>query len=83
MPFTVEAGGGADLTFPLEVPARVGTVAFKVTARAGDFSDGELRPLPVLPGRMHLTQSRFVTLHDARPPRAALRRPGARTTTRP
>ena len=63
--FSVEAGKGADLSFPLAVPARVGTVAFKVTARAGAFSDGELRPLPVLPGRMHLMQSRFATLHDA------------------
>ena len=64
VPFTVEAGGGTDLAFPVEVPARVGTVAFKVTARAGAFSDGELRPLPVLPGRMHLAQSKFVTLRD-------------------
>jgi len=63
--FAVEPGKGADLAFALEVPARVGTVAFKITARAGDFSDGELRPLPVLPGRMHLVQSRFATLHDA------------------
>jgi len=65
VPFTVEAGGGSDLTFPVTVPARIGTVAFKVTARAGAFSDGELRPLPVLPGRMHLAQSKFVTLRDA------------------
>jgi uncharacterized protein YfaS (alpha-2-macroglobulin family) len=64
VPFTVEPGGGADLAFPVLVPARVGTVAFRVTARAGAFSDGELRPLPVLPGRMHLAQSRFVTLRD-------------------
>jgi len=64
VPFTVEPGGGANLSFPVDVPARVGTVAFKVTARAGAFSDGELRPLPVLPGRMHLAQSRFVTLRD-------------------
>jgi uncharacterized protein YfaS (alpha-2-macroglobulin family) len=35
-----------------------------VVARAGDLSDGELRPLPVLPGRMHLAQSRFATLKD-------------------
>ena len=49
LPFTVEPGGGADLGFDLQVPARVGTVAFRITARAGDFSDGELRPLPVLP----------------------------------
>ncbi len=65
LPFEVEAGKGTDLSFELEVPARVGTVAFKVIARAGDFSDGELRPLPVLPGRLHLMQSRFATLHDA------------------
>ncbi len=62
---TVKAGGGTAVTFPLAAPARVGTVAFKVTARAGAFSDGELRPLPVLPGRMHLVQSRFVTLKGA------------------
>jgi uncharacterized protein YfaS (alpha-2-macroglobulin family) len=63
--FSIEPGGGADLSFALEVPARVGSVAFRATARAGEFSDGELRPLPVLPGRMHLMQSRFATLHDA------------------
>ncbi|HUU36700.1 MAG TPA: alpha-2-macroglobulin family protein [Candidatus Desulfaltia sp.] len=63
-PFTVKAGGGEAVTFALAAPARVGTVAFKVTARAGGFSDGELRPLPVLPGRMHLVQSRFVTLKE-------------------
>ncbi len=65
VPFTVAPGAGATLRFPVATPARVGTVAFRVTARAGDLSDGELRPLPVLPGRMHLVQSRFVTLHDA------------------
>jgi uncharacterized protein YfaS (alpha-2-macroglobulin family) len=64
VPFSVEAGKGTDLSFPLAVPARVGMVAFEITARAGAFSDGELRPLPVLPGRLHLMQSRFVTLHD-------------------
>jgi uncharacterized protein YfaS (alpha-2-macroglobulin family) len=63
--FSVEAGQGTDLSIPLAVPARVGTVAFEVVARAGAFSDGELRPLPVLPGRLHLMQSRFVTLRNA------------------
>ncbi len=66
-PFTVKAGGSADLVFPIVAPARVGQVAFKVTARAGDLSDGELRPLPVLPGRMHLVESRFVTLRPGKP----------------
>ncbi len=65
--FTVAAGGGATVAFALAAPARVGTVAFKVVAKSGALSDGELRPLPVLPGRMHLVQSRFVTLKEDRP----------------
>jgi len=63
-PFRVKAGGGANVAFPLVAPPEVGSVAFKVIAKAGDLSDGELRPLPLLPGRMHLSQSRFVTLRD-------------------
>jgi uncharacterized protein YfaS (alpha-2-macroglobulin family) len=64
-PFSVAAGKGTTLRFPLTAPKRVGTVAFRVTATAGALSDGELRPLPILPGRMHLSQSRFVTLRNA------------------
>lgn len=60
--FRVEAGKGTRLRFPLTTPTRVGPVAFRVVARSENHSDGELRPLPVLPGRMHLAQSRFVTL---------------------
>ncbi len=66
-PFTVKPGQGSVVTFPLKTPPRPGTVAFKVVATAGNLSDGELRPLPILPGRMHLTQSRFVALKDERP----------------
>ena len=64
-PFRVEPGKGVDLTFPLTAPRRVGPTAFKVIARAGNLSDGELRPLPLLPSRIHLAQSRFVTLKGA------------------
>jgi uncharacterized protein YfaS (alpha-2-macroglobulin family) len=64
LPFAVEAGRGTTVTLNLSAPRRVGLYAFKVTAASGDLSDGELRPVPVLPGRMHLLQSRFVTLHD-------------------
>ncbi len=60
--FAIEPGESAAVTFSLSTPTRVGEVAFRVVAEAGDLSDGELRPVPILPGRMHLTQSRFVTL---------------------
>ncbi|QSQ16253.1 hypothetical protein JY572_09490 [Myxococcus landrumensis] len=63
--FTVAPGKGTNLRFALTTPSKVGTVAFRVEARSGDVSDGELRPLPVLPGRVHLAQSRFVTLKGA------------------
>lgn len=62
--FTVKPGGGANETFLLTAPPGVRTVAFKVTAISGSLADGELRPLPVLPSRMHLVQSRFVTLRE-------------------
>src|SRR5262249_60765218 len=38
--------------------------SFRVTATSSGASDGELRAVPVLPGRMHLVQSRFVSLKD-------------------
>ncbi len=62
--FTAPAGGGTNLTFRVTAPKGLTTVAFKAVATAGDVSDGEVRPLPVLPGRMHLVQSRFVTLKN-------------------
>ncbi len=62
LPFRTPAQGSANLVFPVKAPAELGLVAFRVTARAGALSDGELRPLPILPGRMHLAQSRFATL---------------------
>ncbi len=62
-PFSAKATGSDRVTFAITAPSRVGEVAFKVTASAGDLSDGELRPVPVLPSRLHLAQSRFATLH--------------------
>jgi alpha-2-macroglobulin len=62
LPFTAAPGGGVSLTFPVTAPKQVGSVAVRVTASAGDLSDGELRPVPILPSRLHLAQSRFVAL---------------------
>ena len=35
-----------------------------MVARTEEFTDGEVRPVPVLPSRMHLVQSQFATLKD-------------------
>jgi len=61
-PFSAAAGAGADVTFRLTTPKRVGSYAIRATAASGSYSDGELRPVPVLPGRMQLAQSRFAAL---------------------
>ena len=63
-PFQAKKGGAATLTFALTAPRRLRALSVKATATAGALSDGELRALPILPSRVHLTQSRFVTLHD-------------------
>lgn len=65
VPFTVEPNQGATVSFPLVAPKRPGNVAIRVTATSGNLSDGELRPVPILPSRVHLAQSRFVTLKDS------------------
>lgn len=62
--FTVKAGQSSNLSFSMTAPKRVGQAAFRVVAKTGDFSDGELRVLPLLPSRMHLVQSKFATLRD-------------------
>jgi hypothetical protein len=61
-PFTAPAGGSTSVSFTVKTPPRVGLVAIKAVASSGILSDGELRPIPILPGRMHLMQSRFVVL---------------------
>ena len=62
VPFRVEPGGSTRLAFPVTAPKEVGPVAVRAVARAGEYSDGELRPLPVLPSRLHLVQSRFAAV---------------------
>jgi hypothetical protein len=63
--FTAKAGGSARLLVPVVAPRGLGEIAVRVTATAGNLSDGEQRPLPLLPSRVHLAQSRFAVLHDA------------------
>ena len=63
--FLAPPNKGTSLVYSLRVPHRVGPIAVRVRATSGQVSDGELRSLAVLPGRMHLSQSRFAVLEDA------------------
>lgn len=62
--FEAPVGKSARLSVPIKAPVDLGVIAIKVTASTDSFSDGELRSLPLLPGRMHLAQSRFAVLRD-------------------
>ncbi|MBX9767294.1 MAG: hypothetical protein K2X47_08500, partial [Bdellovibrionales bacterium] len=63
--FKVGKGSSQTVTFILQAPKLVDIFAIRVIAKSGGFSDGELRPFPVLPSRIHLAQSRFVTLKNS------------------
>jgi uncharacterized protein YfaS (alpha-2-macroglobulin family) len=63
-PFFAAAGASANVLFPLRVPRRLGLAAVRVEAVADGVSDGELRPIALLPSRLHLAQSRFAVLKD-------------------
>lgn len=65
LPFTVQKGSSTSVSVKVKVPPGPRSVTVRVKARAGSFSDGEQRPVPVLPGRMHLAESKFKTLKDA------------------
>jgi len=63
--FTLEPQRSQNFSFSVQVPANLKTYSVQVMARSTKgVTDGERRVLPVLPSRMHLTQSRFVTLRD-------------------
>lgn len=60
--YSVKAGGSANVSVSIKVPVGPRGITVRSIARSGNISDGETRPLPVLPGRMHLAESKFVTL---------------------
>jgi uncharacterized protein YfaS (alpha-2-macroglobulin family) len=55
--FGVAANGSAAVQWAITVPDQVQAVAVRITAQAGDFSDGEERILPILSNRMLVTES--------------------------
>lgn len=64
--FVIPPKGSVNVTAHLMVPNQVGAVIVEVKAKSNTgFSDGERRELPVIPGRIHLAQSRFKVLKGA------------------
>jgi uncharacterized protein YfaS (alpha-2-macroglobulin family) len=55
--FTVEKGLSVQVGWEIRVPEGLQAVVYRITATAGNFSDGEEAPLPVLTNRMLVTES--------------------------
>ena len=55
--FNVKAGKSAAVAWKLKVPEGLGAVSYRVTASAGNFTDGEEAALPVLSNRMLVTET--------------------------
>lgn len=55
--FSVTAKQSALLAWKINVPSDMGAVVYRVSATAGQFSDGEENALPVLSNRMLVTES--------------------------
>ncbi len=52
------------LFFALKVPKKIQQVKFEISGNYENFVDGERREIPVLPSRIHLAESKFVTLKE-------------------
>jgi uncharacterized protein YfaS (alpha-2-macroglobulin family) len=50
--------------FKLKVPKKIGLIKIEVAGISNQFTDGERRIIPILPSRVHLFESKFVTLKE-------------------
>jgi hypothetical protein len=55
--FAIPGKGNAAVSWRITVPESIEAVTWRVTARAGNFSDGEESTIPVLSNRMMVTES--------------------------
>ena len=55
--FSMSEGGNAPLSWQITVPEGIQAVVYRITATAGNYSDGEEAPLPLLTNRMLVTES--------------------------
>ncbi|MBD3905365.1 MG2 domain-containing protein [Chryseobacterium sp. Ch-15] len=55
--FSINENGNSALTWKIKVPNNVSSIILKVVAKAGQYSDGEQKAIPVLPNRMLVTDA--------------------------
>jgi len=55
--FSLNENGNSALTWKIKVPNNVSSIILKIVAKAGKYSDGEQKAIPVLPNRMLVTDA--------------------------
>lgn len=55
--FDLNENGNSALTWEVKVPKDVSSIILKVIAKAGNYSDGEQKAIPILPNRMLVTEA--------------------------
>ena len=57
LPFQIEAAKSTSVSWNITIPESYQAITYKVLAKAGNFSDGEEKPVPVLTNRMLVTET--------------------------
>ena len=55
--FTVSKGNSSPVSWKINIPEGLQAITYRITATAGDFSDGEEAAIPILTNRMLVTES--------------------------
>jgi hypothetical protein len=55
--FSAEPGQSVPVSWEISVPEGIGLISYRVTARSGNVTDGEEKPIPVLSNRMLVTET--------------------------
>ncbi len=56
-PFSIDANGNSVVSWKIAIPADLSTIQYKIVAKAGKYTDGEEKIIPVLSNRMLVTES--------------------------
>lgn len=79
--FELNANGNSVLNWKLKVPNGVSSIIIKVLAKAGNFTDGEQKAIPVLPNRMLVTDAQPIFVKEGQTKSFVLKNLAENTST--
>lgn len=79
--FGLDANGNAVVNWKLKVPNGVSSIIVKTVAKAGNYSDGEQKSIPVLPNRMLVTDAQPIFVKEGQTKSFVLKNLAENTST--